>query len=377
VERLQSGEKVALARLAFVCRFTEKLLAIIMWRYFTRRIFSGILVLLGVIVVIFSIFLLINVDPSQLALGQRADAASKEAVSAKLGLELPWHQRLVKYVGELSPLWIHRTDVATQTELNHTILFTVAPGRALVVKPPYLGRSFQTDRRVGTMIGEALAKTLVLGFVALFIAVIVGVLLGVIAAIFHGRWIDQLLVSISAIGVSVPSYFSAIVFSFVFGYLLKDFTHLNMTGSLYDLSGNLQLKNLLLPAIALGIRPVAVLTQLARTAMLDVLSADYIKTARAKGLTLVTTIRKHALRNAMNPVVTSVSGWFASMLAGAYFVEVIFNYKGLGYLTIQAVETYDFPVMMGAVLLGAIFFVGINILVDIIYGWLDPRVSYQ
>lgn len=348
-----------------------------MWRYFTRRIFSGILVLLGVIFVIFSIFLLINVDPGQLALGQRADQASKEAVSEKLGLHLPWHQRLIKYVGELSPVWVHDAGPETQQELRYSVLLSIGSDKALVVKPPYLGRSFQNDRRVAVMIGEALVKTLVLGFVALFIAVIMGVFLGILAAVFHGRWPDQLLVSVSAIGVSVPSYFSAIVFSFVFGYLLKEFTHLNMTGSLYDLAGNLQLKNLILPAIALGIRPVAVLTQLSRTAMLDVLSADYIKTARAKGLTVAKTISKHALRNAMNPVVTSISGWFASLLAGAYFVEVIFNYKGLGYLTIQAVETYDFPVMMGAVLLGAIFFVGINILVDLIYGWLDPRVSYR
>ncbi len=342
--------------------------------YLIRRLFSGLLVLIGVVLLIFTIFLLIRVDPAQLALGQRADEASKEAVSKKLGLDLPWHARILRYLGDLSPIWVHPDDAATKNELQYHSLLKLSGHKVLAIKAPYLGRSFQSDRKVGPVLLSALGRTSILALIALLLAILIGIFMGVLAAIYHSSRLDHFLVGVSALGVSVPSYFSAIVFSFVFGYLLNEYTHLNMTGSLYDLDGNLQLKNLILPAIALGIRPVAVLTQLSRSAMLDVLSADYVRTAKAKGLSARTVIVKHALRNALNPVVTSVSGWFASLLAGAYFVEVIFNYKGLGFLTVQAVESYDFPLMMGAVLLGAAFFVLINIFVDIIYGFLDPRV---
>ncbi len=345
-----------------------------MLRFLLKRLLAGFFVLLGVVILIFSIFLLIHVDPAQLTLGQRADQASREAVTKKLGLDLPWHQRLIRYTGDLSPVWVYARHSERKDELQFHEILNLPGNRVLAVKAPYLGRSFQSDRKVAPVIFAALIRTAVLAFLALLLAVLFGVAMGVIAALNKGKWPDQALVSISAIGVSVPSYFSAIVFSFVFGYLLREYTHLNMTGSLYDLQGQLQLKNLILPSVALGIRPIAVLTQLTRSAMLEVLSADYIRTARAKGLSPFRTVMKHALRNALNPVVTSISGWFASLLAGAYFVEVIFNYKGLGFLTVQAVESYDFPLMMGAVLLGALFFVLINIAVDLIYGLLDPRV---
>jgi peptide/nickel transport system permease protein len=151
-----------------------------------------------------------------------------------------------------------------------------------------------------------------------------------------------------------------------------------MTGSLYDvdlLQGEyLALHNLVLPAITLGIRPLAIVVQLTRNTMLDVLSQDYIRTARAKGLTERRVVWRHALRNALNPVVTAVSGWFASMLAGAVFIEFIFNWKGLGLQVFQSLQNDDFPVVMGAVLVIAATFVVINILVDILYGVLDPRV---
>ena len=134
-------------------------------------------------------------------------------------------------------------------------------------------------------------------------------------------------------------------------------------------------KNLILPAIALGIRPIAIITQLTRSAMLDVLSQDYIRTAKAKGLTRYRIISKHALRNALNPVLTAVSGWFAALLAGAFFVENVFDYDGLGQLTVNALLSYDIPLVLGAVLLTASIFVVINILVDVLYAILDPRIK--
>ena len=137
----------------------------------------------------------------------------------------------------------------------------------------------------------------------------------------------------------------------------------------------MNLKNLILPTITLGIRPLAIIVQLTRSSMLEVLSLDYIRTAKAKGLSSYAIIFNHALRNALNPVVTAVSGWFASLMAGAFFVEYIFGWNGLGKVTVDALELSDFPVVMGAVLFIAFLFVIINILVDILYGFLDPRVK--
>jgi peptide/nickel transport system permease protein len=139
---------------------------------------------------------------------------------------------------------------------------------------------------------------------------------------------------------------------------------------------HLQLKNLVLPALTLGLRPLSVIAQLTRSSLLDVLSQDYIRTARAKGLTFAQTLRRHALRNALNPVVTAISGWFASMLAGVIFVEYIFGYKGIGYLMVSSLNTLDMPVVMGCVMLIAVAFVAVNLLADVMYAWLDPRVKY-
>ena len=136
----------------------------------------------------------------------------------------------------------------------------------------------------------------------------------------------------------------------------------------------ISLKNMILPAVTLGIRPLGVVIQLSRAAMLDVLSQDFIRTAKAKGLSQTQIIWRHAMRNAMNPVVTTISGWFASLLAGAVFVEFIFAWNGLGKEIVDALNLRDLPVVMGAVLVIAALFTIINILVDFIYGWLDPRV---
>jgi len=137
----------------------------------------------------------------------------------------------------------------------------------------------------------------------------------------------------------------------------------------------LELKNLILPAITLGIRPLAVVVELTKTSVLDVLSQDYIRTARAKGLPYRTILLKHVLKNALNPVVTAISGWLASLLAGAVFVEYIFDWKGIGVLMVDGLEKYDFPVVMGTLLYISIILVIINILCDMVYGWLDPRVK--
>ncbi len=253
----------------------------------------------------------------------------------------------------------------------------------VVLKAPYLRESFQKNgKKVSSVIAETLPNTFVLAVSAITIAMILGVLLGIVSAMYKDSWLDKLIQLVSTFGMSVPSFFSAIIFAWLFGFLWHEYTGLDMTGSLYEVDDfgeekYIQWKNLILPAVVLGIRPLAVVSQLMRNSLLEVMSTDYIRTAKAKGLKLFTIIRKHALKNAMNPVVTAISGWFASMLAGAVFVEYIFGWNGLGKEIVDALNTLDLPVIMGAVIVIATLFIIINIFVDVIYGWLDPKISRQ
>ena len=181
--------------------------------------------------------------------------------------------------------------------------------------------------------------------------------------------------------MSAPSFLVGLIVAWLFGYVLSDYTGLDPSGSLYDIDvwngETLKLKNLILPAITLGMRPLSIIIQLTRSSLLDVLSQDYIRTAKAKGLSYRKIIIKHALKNALNPVVTAISGWFAGLMAGAVFVEKIFSWKGIGYEVVEALSKNDLPVVMGATLIFATIFVGINIIVDIVYGILDPRVRVK
>jgi peptide/nickel transport system permease protein len=202
--------------------------------------------------------------------------------------------------------------------------------------------------------------------------------LGVVAAVKQNTWLDSSSIFASIVGISAPSFFMGIIIAYLFGFVLSDWTGLHLSGSWFDIDEKghrvLTLQNLILPAITLGIRPLAIITQLTRSAMLDVLDQDYIRTAWAKGLNKRKIIWKHALRNALNPVITAITGWFAELLAGAFFVEYIFGWKGIGKVTVDALGKLDFPVVMGSVLVSATFFILINILADILYGLIDPRV---
>lgn len=350
-----------------------------MVNYIIKRFLYGILVLLGVVFIVFWLFNGLG-DPARLTLGQRADVETIEAVNKELGLDKPRMFQFVMYLNDVLPLSIHENSPQNKEKYQYTELFRVGE-EVVVLKAPYLRRSYQTKRPVMTMLMEALPKTVILALTAMLFATIIGIVLGVIAAINQFSWIDNSILVTSILGISQPSYFSGIILALIFGYWLGDLTGLNYTGGLYVINDFgeevLQLKNLILPALALGIRPVSIIVQLTRSSMLDVLSQDYIRTAQAKGLSKYKVVFKHALRNALNPVVTAISGWLAGLLAGAYFVEIIFDFKGLGYLTINALNNLDFPVAMGAVLFTASLFVIVNILVDILYGLLDPRVSYK
>jgi peptide/nickel transport system permease protein len=229
------------------------------------------------------------------------------------------------------------------------------------------------------MLLDVIPNTLVLAATAMIFAIIIGVFLGVLSAVNQNSWIDKFSLIFSTLGISAPSFFAGIIIAWIFGFVLSKYTGLNMSGSLYSydpFKGEvITLKNLVLPMLTLGLRPLAVIVQLTRNAMLEVLHQDYIRTAKAKGLSSNTILYRHALKNALNPVITAIANWFASLLAGSFFVEYVFGYNGLGKTTVDALELSDFPVVMGSILFIAFIFVIINILVDLIYAWIDPRVK--
>jgi len=352
--------------------------------YLFQKIGYAILTLFGVITVIFLLFAILPGDPARMMLGQNETAEQVAIVKKKYGFDKPISQQYLYYLNDLSPLSFHSTnpeDYTYLSEFKYTDLKLFTIGKSnVVIKFPYLRESFQKNgKKVSAVITETLPNTVILAISAIFIAMILGVFLGIISAMFKDGWLDKIIQLLSTFGMSVPSFFSAIIFAWLFGFLLHEYTGLNMTGSLYEVDdfGNgkyIQWKNLILPAIVLGIRPLAVVSQLMRNSLLEVMSTDYIRTAKAKGLALFTIIRKHALKNALNPVVTAISGWFASMLAGAVFVEYIFGWNGLGKEIVDALNTLDLPVIMGAVIVIATLFIIINIFVDVIYGWLDPKI---
>ncbi len=346
-----------------------------MSKYIRNKLFYAFSILIGVILLVFFLFYALKIDPTKASLDQRSDAKTRKAIMEKYGLDKAWYQRFYAYIGDLSPLWVYDNNASNKAEYRYRAIFGLGHHKVLAVKAPYFGRSMQSGRRVSEMIGKGLKNSAILAITAMIFALFWGLCFGALAAVYKDSLLDRIVIALSAIGVSIPSYFSAILLSIIFGYMLKSFTGLNMIGSLYDLEGHLTLKNLILPALALGIRPIAIITQLSRNAMLEVLYEDYIRTAYAKGLSKLRVIYHHALRNALNPVVTSVSGWFASLLAGAYFVEIIFNFKGLGYETVKAIESNDFPVILASVLAAALIFVLINFAVDLSYVWIDPRVK--
>lgn len=433
-----------------------------MHQYIIRKLGYGLLVLFGVVSLVFVIFNLSPGDPARMMLGQRATAESIAAIKKDLGLDLPLFDQYLLYLNDLSPVSLHNAASEEShiylDSLKYDVLTSVKMGKmAIAVKAPYLRRSYQTKQKVSSVIAEAMPGTIVLAVTSIFLAIFFGVLIGVIASVWKGGFFDHSLFVLAVIGMSGPSFFMAIIISWIgatlwyattslpvlpvlgfflgvfpalylafrkkvntseplwlvagrwgtkgmfagFGlwilalavnglagrevlpllesYLTLPGTGLNASGSLYtydDYSGQkyLSLKNLILPALTLGIRPLAIFIQLTRSSMLEVLSADYIRTARSKGLSFYSVVMRHTLRNALNPVITSISGWFASLLAGAVFIEFVFTWKGLGFRIYDALVKEDLPVVMGAVIVIAATFVVINIFVDIIYGWLDPRV---
>lgn len=355
-----------------------------MIRYLLHKTGYALLTLFGVVTVIFFLFTVLPGDPARMMLDQNENSEQLALVKKKYGFDKPVFTQYLYYLNDLSLVSFHSTSKPDYTYLsegkyNAVKLFAVGKTN-VVIKTPYLRESFQkSGKKVTEVIGNTLPNTMILALFAIAIAIVVGIFLGILSALYKDTWLDRITALVSTLGMSIPSFFSAILFAWLFGFVWHKYTGLNMTGSLYEVDdfgegSYIQWKNIILPAIVLGIRPLGVVTQLMRNSLLETINQDYIRTARSKGLGIYKIIKTHALKNSLNPVVTAVSGWFASMLAGAVFVEYIFGWNGLGKEIVDALNNLDLPVIMGSVLVIATTFVIINILVDLIYAWLDPKI---
>ena len=349
-----------------------------MIRFITKKLLYGLLVLAGVVVLVFFLFQGFG-DPARLVMGQTGDSATQANIRKELYLDQPKWKQFLFYLNDVSPLCFHSKEDILKKKLKG---FFIGGEKKIGIKIPYLRKSYQSKREVWSILMQALPGTIMLAIAAMFIAVLIGIPLGVVAAVKQNTWVDTSAIFSSIVGISAPSFFMGIIMAYLFGFILSDLTGLHISGSWQEIDEvtgqkRLSLQNLVLPAITLGIRPLAIITQLTRSAMLDVLDQDYIRTAYAKGLSKRTVIWKHGLRNALNPVITAITGWFAELLAGAFFVEYIFGWQGIGKVTVDALEKLDYPVVMGSVLVASTFFILINILADILYGVVDPRVRVQ
>ncbi|MBN2236099.1 MAG: ABC transporter permease [Bacteroidales bacterium] len=357
------------------------------WRFLINRVAYGILVLIGVASLVFFLFTILPGDPARMMLGQRADISSVEAINKELGRDKPLITQYVLFLNDVSPLSLAQVTNDKKSfyfdSAKYGASFSVTPtifDWKLVVKKPYLRNSYQSKKAVTAILAEAFPKTLLLAFVSMSFALIAGMFLGISSTLIDKKWFDKLLFAISTLGMSLPSFFAAMLIAWFFAFLLGEYTGLSLFGSLYEVDDfgtgkHLALQNLILPAFTLGIRPLAIIIDLTKSSLSDTLSNDFIRTAKAKGLNTWQILWRHALKNALNPIITTISGWFASLLAGAVFVEYVFDWKGMGLVIVNAIEKYDFPVLMGAVLFIACLLVLVNFLVDISYRIIDPRIK--
>ncbi|MFS8586430.1 MAG: ABC transporter permease [Acidimicrobiia bacterium] len=312
-----------------------------MTRYLLRRVGQSVVVLFGVSVAVFSIIHLVPGDPVRLALGTRFDQRTYDALVARAGLDDPV---LVQYVN-----WL---------------------GNALTGD---LGVSFRSGRPVTELILERLPATLSLAFGAIVVALLIAVPLGLVSALRPRSAVDYVATFVSQAGISIPDFWLAIVailvFSLTLGWLPSS-GYVGLTEDPVEWA-----RHLVLPAVVVGTVSGAVLTRFVRSSALEALGEDYTRTARAKGLPRRVVIGRHVLRNALVPVVTVTGIQLAYLLSGVVIVEVVFAWQGLGQLALQAVETRDYPLLQGAVLLFAVFFLVVNLVVDLLYAVVDPRIA--
>ena len=308
-----------------------------------RRLGQTLLALFGVSVLVFALMHLVPGDPVRTALGTRFDPDLYQALRTRSGLDQPL---LVQYVD-----WL---------------------GRALTGD---LGVSFRTGQPVMAAITARLPATVTLAIAAIVVALLMGIPLGMISAVRQGRVSDYLATAVSQVGVSIPDFWFGIIAIMLFAVQLRWLPPSGYVPLTEDPLGWLQ--RLVLPAITAGVVTGAILTRFTRSAVLEAMTADHVRLARAKGLPERHLLRHHVMRNAWIPIVTVVGLQLATLLGGIVVVEVVFAWPGLGRLALDAVQSRDYPVLQGAVLVIAAGFLLINLLVDLLYARLDPRISYS
>ena len=351
-----------------------------MLNFLFRKISYSLLVVLGIITVVFILFNIIPADPAKMMLGDRDDVVQLEKIRKKYNLDKPIIKRYFLYINDISPISFHDLEDSNIQNFQSLRILKLK-NQVILIKKPYLGESFFfKEKEVLDIILTVFPNTIFLAFCSILFAIFFSIPIGVFCAIRKDSLFDKLFMFFGSLGMSLPSFFSAILIMWIFAYKLNWLTNLNVVGSLYEVDDlgrgeYIQLKNLILPVVTLGIRPIAVIMSLTRNSLLDSLSSSYVRTARSKGLSERRVIIIHALRNSLSSVLTATSGWFASMLSGAVFVEYIFGWNGIGKLLVESINNMDFPLVMGLILFIGVCFVFINILVDLIYSWLDPRVK--
>ena len=315
-----------------------------------RKLFLAISTLWGIVTVLFCLLTALG-DPAQMLAGQRADISTIESIRQELGLDQPLPIQYVQYLNDLSPIGI-LSQKEKETGYYHFLSIINLNTNALVIKIPYLRRSFQTNRPVLEMFLERLPGTMLLAFSRLAYAFLIGVSLGMICAYKENSFIDKILLNISSLCISIPSFCTALLLIWIFAVVLQPFTHLGTSGyitqqAIFEDVTYYHWANLLLPSIALSIRPFAILFQLTRTYLIEILQLDYIRTARSKGISEYKILIFHALPNPLNPILTATMSWLAALMAGAFFIETLFDWYGIGKLTIDSLFTNDYPILIG------------------------------
>lgn len=334
-----------------------------MLNYIGRRLLQLIPVLLGMTFIVFLIIRAIPGDPAQVILGQQATEAAVQALRESLGLDNPWYVQYVHYLGDLL-----RGD---------------------------LGTSMRTREAISSEIWPYLAATIELAFCAMVLAIIIGVNAGIISAWFQNSWFDYTAMVLALIGVSMPIFWLGLMFQWGFSIQLdwlptsgredarnpvEPITHLDLIDTLVQ--GRFDqfvevLKHLILPALALATIPMAIIARMTRSSMLEVMRSDYIRTARAKGQKTFLVVYKHALKNAIIPVLTVIGLQTGLLLGGAILTETIFSWPGVGRYIYDAIGFRDYPVIQAGILIIAFLFILINLIVDILYSFVDKRIKYN
>ncbi|MDN4617182.1 ABC transporter permease [Paenibacillus sp. PsM32] len=334
-----------------------------MGSYIFKRLIVLIPVLLGMTIIVFSIIHAIPGDPADTILGEKATEQSKQALREQLGLDRPWLEQYFAYLG----------DLLTGD----------------------LGSSIRTKEPISQEIGPYLAATMELTVASMLFAIVIGVNAGIISAWRHNSWFDYICMIIALVGVSMPIFWLGLMEQWIFAnklHWLPSIGRVNVREPLETVTGfyvidaiisgqTAQLwtviKHLILPSVALGTIPMAVIARMTRSSMLEVMQSDYIRTAKAKGLSQFYVVYRHGLKNAFIPVLTVIGLQTGALLGGAVLTETIFAWPGVGRYIYEAISNRDYPVIQSGILIIAIIFVVINLLVDLLYALFDPRIQYK